>query len=800
MNNSKTLGSRYSFYRKNLGVKLENIRGVLIPDDNSNDKPSTQANFDEKVLEGFKSYSTLLYRGISIEKAAKTGDLPVFVLLWTMAHSKKINLFVADELGNTILHYAALSDDDSIIQFTSKRIKGALLNEIPIFQVANNNGHTPLMTAISNGNIPVVKVFIELGCDVFEVNHNGLNIFIKACKYGHLWLLNYLYTYISTRYGQNVAMTMLRKKDIEHHGVMEWGANSCNVQLLEYLIRNGIDPSDKDLFGRDSLYWAVKSGDPATVNFLVKFGLDPRMVDKNGVTPLTIALERNDYAIIRALIGDWKLRVFYNLGEVFGFNSKSHIYKNVNENSKRSNDEESNQNIEEESNQNIELWKRCYSSDSTSNAIYNHKYIRINYLIFFTLLFCVVWFISISFTFYNFIIVCIVFAAIYKYGVYRLNVKNQVNNVNNNSNDNVSNNVTRSNKSFFELYEDAIAAPEKFVAIWFGGFFATVFFLVACYTTRNSYPQKEQDLSINDYRMLNSVQDFLLLAGLGSAYYYPGFFRYCVVHVILCFIAYVLMVFVYNDPGIIDTRYDDFNIVLRDSLKNLGPPSPDLFCRTTMCKKPLRSKYCVVTEALVARMDHYCIYLNNCIGYKNHRPFLLFLLIHLQTTLALTVLIFQSIWRDFDNNHNSSCYISYTLLTRHYWFCVALGLCYGITTLSVCGLLLEQIYCILTNRTINEVITTLRKGDEEISRQKNIFDEGCFGNFLDFFRLFRYKNYYQYFEIEREIKKERDYINDGASTNASEFPSTDSGRYSRLSISVDGSQSQGHTNDSIIVS
>jgi len=119
-------------------------------------------------------------------------------------------------------------------------------------------------------------------------------------------------------------------------------------------------------------------------------------------------------------------------------------------------------------------------------------------------------------------------------------------------------------------------------------------------------------------------------------------------------------------------------------------------------------------------------------------------------------LIFQSIWKDF--HHKSLCYISYTLLTRHYWFDVALGICYGITTLSVFGLLLEQIYCIITNKTINEMIIGIRKRNESIDEEENIFDEGCLGNILDFFRLSHYKNYYKIFEVERE----RDSITDAS--------------------------------------
>jgi len=43
---------------------------------------------------------------------------------------------------------------------------------------------------------------------------------------------------------------------------------------------------------------------------------------------------------------------------------------------------------------------------------------------------------------------------------------------------------------------------------------------------------------------------------------------------------------------------------------------------------------------VVARFDHYCIWLNNSIGFGNHRTFMLFLLAHLLTALlAVTLLV-----------------------------------------------------------------------------------------------------------------------------------------------------------------
>jgi hypothetical protein len=49
---------------------------------------------------------------------------------------------------------------------------------------------------------------------------------------------------------------------------------------------------------------------------------------------------------------------------------------------------------------------------------------------------------------------------------------------------------------------------------------------------------------------------------------------------------------------------------------------PNIICRTCEIPKPARSKHCSLCKMCVARADHHCVWVNNCLGRGNYKYFI----------------------------------------------------------------------------------------------------------------------------------------------------------------------------------
>ncbi|KAF2415594.1 zf-DHHC-domain-containing protein [Tothia fuscella] len=154
---------------------------------------------------------------------------------------------------------------------------------------------------------------------------------------------------------------------------------------------------------------------------------------------------------------------------------------------------------------------------------------------------------------------------------------------------------------------------------------------------------------------------------------------------------------------------------------------PNNICRTCELPKPARSKHCSLCGTCVARSDHHCIWVNNCVGMGNYKYFLSLLLttsllLFYGTYLAWTTLApeVRSHFQTYPDWHRGSFDDATDLLGRFMgkfekWtdalntaFMVGglarggVGLLASLTALLPLGLLAYHIYLIWAGMTTNE--------------------------------------------------------------------------------------------------
>ncbi|XP_046452216.1 palmitoyltransferase ZDHHC17-like [Daphnia pulex] len=105
-----------------------------------------------------------------------------------------------------------------------------------------------------------------------------------------------------------------------------------------------------------------------------------------------------------------------------------------------------------------------------------------------------------------------------------------------------------------------------------------------------------------------------------------------------------------NDPGTISLSLDEKYQTIKQ-LAEFGPGfEPQHFCSCCLLRRPIRSKHCSNCNRCVARFDHHCPWVGNCIGLNNHRYFIYYLFL-LSVSCVIFIFGVVNFWNKECNAH-----------------------------------------------------------------------------------------------------------------------------------------------------
>lgn len=191
---------------------------------------------------------------------------------------------------------------------------------------------------------------------------------------------------------------------------------------------------------------------------------------------------------------------------------------------------------------------------------------------------------------------------------------------------------------------------------------------------------------------------------------------------VLCYTLAII-----RDPGQVPSSYVADLEDSDSSMHEVKRKGGDLrYCQKCGQYKPPRAHHCRVCKRCVLRMDHHCVWINNCVGHENYKAFFLFVLyVVLACIYALVLLVGSAIQELHDEERRSG-----NIFKTSYILC---GLIIIPLTVALIVLLVWHMYLLSHNKTTIEYHEGVRTMwlDEKAGRvYHHPYDLGLFRNLV----------------------------------------------------------------------
>ncbi|XP_067685531.1 serine/threonine-protein phosphatase 6 regulatory ankyrin repeat subunit A-like [Haliotis asinina] len=181
--------------------------------------------------------------------AAYHGEIKVFDILV----ENGADLTAVDKYGDNILHCACHGGS---VEITNR----ILMQNIVDINSKGDGGMTPVLMAASEGEKEVFDFLVTQGADLLVTDEDGQTILHRACHGGNIKIVNYVLI-------QNIVD--INSKDDKGMTAVLVAAFLGNREVLDFLVRQGVDMLVADNDGQNILHLACQKGNVEMVKYIL---------------------------------------------------------------------------------------------------------------------------------------------------------------------------------------------------------------------------------------------------------------------------------------------------------------------------------------------------------------------------------------------------------------------------------------------------------------------------------------------------------------------------------------------------